>query len=385
MPSDPVGRVEFHWRAFAARYADLLATGADTHPFDRARNATLAALYAPDVERACRVLEAALAGDFGPAAPLPDRTLAKRAIAAKGTEWGVDAERAMLALADRADAATAALLHERIATVFAGARRTLPTYELEDTAVRVELIPYHHAGLLLRGLIMAPAVARPRGLVAYVHGGLLGLSPPALVFGAALATRGFAVALPELRGQGGSQGLPEFIGGEVDDTLEMVERVRAHLPNPPPGEAYVGDSTGLPVALLAAARRPSCRVVSGYAGPVDPVGLCEISPEAPAVRALRVLIGQLNASRRPVYEARSAVGAIRALRCPGVVFWGAQDDAVPLEQAIALQVAARDARAPLAVTVYGDQPHSLHQQTHGRTAAEDAWDRLLRGLDRAFG
>jgi dienelactone hydrolase len=372
------------WQRFDCHYRRALEAGVTTG-LDRARDAAIAALYAEQFEAVSAVLEQALAAEVcAETHPMADRRSAEAMVESKSsTGTPVDAERAMLALAADTDSETAALIYDRIAS-FVRFRHQVPTYGLDPAALRARRLVYERDGLRLRALVMEPSRAPPRGLAIYVHGGLFGLSPPSLVFGAALATRGFLVALPELRGQGGSQGLPEFLLGEIDDTLELTERVRARWPDLPPGEAYLGDSTGLPVALIAATRRPGALLVGGYAGPVDPVGLCERYPDAPATRALRVLVGRCDESSRAAYETRSAVRAVKNLGCRGVVFWGAQDDAVPLDQAVRLQEAARDARAPLAITIYGDQPHSLHQQLCGSQAAKDAWERLLCALDNAF-
>jgi alpha-beta hydrolase superfamily lysophospholipase len=133
---------------------------------------------------------------------------------------------------------------------------------------------YEGAGAMRLFYRHCPAVGAPRAALIALHGlgDHSGLYP---MLGEALAPRGIAVSLPDLRGNGRSPGPRGHVDSwdELREDLDaFVRRTRAELPGVP--LFLLGNSLGGLVVLEYAARRPAAlRGVIALAAPLGSLGV----------------------------------------------------------------------------------------------------------------
>jgi dienelactone hydrolase len=93
----------------------------------------------------------------------------------------------------------------------------------EKNEIKIEVVQYQSESYNVRGFLAAPLNQTNLPAVIVGHSGFWGFTPFSLSASISLAQKGFLAFSPEYRGQGLSDGVPEFSGGEVKDTLSAVE------------------------------------------------------------------------------------------------------------------------------------------------------------------
>ena len=233
---------------------------------------------------------------------------------------------------------------------------------------------------------VTPAGAPPPPAVVMLHGGPEGQSQP--VFSPvvqALAARGYAVALPNVRG---STGYGKRYYG-LDDTTRRLDSLRdlaavhgwlTHAGLDPGRVALWGTSYGGYLVLAGCAFQPEL-----WAAGVDVAGISDLitflERTADHRRAHREReYGSLSTDRE-FLAAASPLRRAGQIRAPLFVVHGANDPRVPLNEAQQLVAALRSRDVPCELLVYGDEGHGLAKLANRL----DAHPRAVAFLDRVLG
>jgi dipeptidyl aminopeptidase/acylaminoacyl peptidase len=228
----------------------------------------------------------------------------------------------------------------------------------------------------------APDDGTPPPVVVLVHGGPEGQSQPSFSpVVQALALRGYAVVVPNVRG---STGYGKRWYG-LDDTTRRLDSVRdlaaVHAWLGPAGldparAALWGGSYGGYMVLAGCAFQPDL-----WAAGVDVVGISDLvtflERTADYRRAHREReYGSLATDRAFLAEA-SPLRRADEIRAPLFVVHGANDPRVPLTEAEQLVAALRRRDVPCELLVYGDEGHGLAKLANRL----DAYPRAIAFLD----
>ncbi len=270
-----------------------------------------------------------------------------------------------------------------------------PPYRLTEAGLDVDPSrlrrPERHAVTSADGVTVPLLLYRPHTtvraapVVVLLHGGPEGQSQP--VFSPvvqALVARGYAVAVPDVRG---STGYGKRYYG-LDDTTRrldtLLDLAAVHHWLPGAGldgtrAALWGTSYGGYLVLAGCAFQPEL-----WAAGVDVVGISDL------VTFLERTAGHRRAHREREYgalatdrEFLAAASPLRradAIRAPLFLVHGAKDPRVPLGEAEQLQTAVRSRGIPCELLVYDDEGHGLAK----RANRLDAYPRAMAFLDRAL-
>ncbi|WP_448619215.1 S9 family peptidase [Geodermatophilus sp. URMC 65] len=233
---------------------------------------------------------------------------------------------------------------------------------------------------------LSSAGASPPPAVVMLHGGPEGQSQPVFSpVAQALAARGYAVALPNVRGSTG-YGKRYY---SLDDTTRRLDSLRdlaavhgwlTHAGLDPARVALWGTSYGGYLVLAGCAFQPEL-----WAAGVDVVGISDLitflERTADHRRAHREReYGSLSTDRE-FLAAASPLRRAGQIRAPLFVVHGANDPRVPLDEARQLVSALRDRDVPCELLVYGDEGHGLAKLANRL----DAYPRAMAFVDRVMG
>lgn len=106
----------------------------------------------------------------------------------------------------------------------------------EGGATTTSRIAYRSDGLAIRSFLGAPKAPGHYPVLIYNHGGVMRwgrIVLPEILYFNRLAARGHIVLASAYRGEGGSEGAPDIDGGDVTDSLALIDLVET-LPNADP-------------------------------------------------------------------------------------------------------------------------------------------------------
>ncbi|MFT4198857.1 MAG: S9 family peptidase [Pseudoxanthomonas sp.] len=199
-----------------------------------------------------------------------------------------------------------------------------------------------------------------------------------------LATRGYAVLLPNPRGSEG-QG-PAFTelargdwgDGPLQDVLDGVDMLERDGVADPKRLAIGGWSYGGYLSAWAAGHTDRFRTAIVGAGVTD-IGAMALTTDVPDY-----LPGYFGdpLGNRTAYDAQSPIRYAGQVRIPLLVLHGEADQRVPIEQGAMFYRALKFNRTPVQMVSYPRGPHWFHEQAAGRDVQERvlAWlDKYLRG------
>ncbi len=161
-------------------------------------------------------------------------------------------------------------------------------------------------------LVWKPADSKKKPpAVVLVADGFRGIGRTYREFGEFLASKGYYVVAPELRGQGRSGGKVEFLGGEVDDVTAAVNYLKGLTEEVDPERVMlVGAGWGGSVSLLAAGRGAAVKGTAALAAPTD---LNELLTQQPGIRLeVRVQGVKFDMTDRKALKARSPLYTTKA-------------------------------------------------------------------------
>lgn len=133
-------------------------------------------------------------------------------------------------------------------------------------------ITYRSGGLAIRGLLVEPRAPGRHPVIVYNHGGI-GKYGRIVLWDILemnrLAARGYVVLASQFRGEGGSEGRPDYGGGDAEDALALIRLAEGLASADASRAGMLGFSRGglTTYAALARSRRIAAAVIQG--GPVD--------------------------------------------------------------------------------------------------------------------
>ncbi|GAA4222436.1 hypothetical protein GCM10022253_30940 [Sphingomonas endophytica] len=142
----------------------------------------------------------------------------------------------------------------------------------QGRTIGISRIVYRSGGLAIRGLLLEPRTPGRHPVLIYNHGGVGEwgrIIVPDVLAMSRLAERGYVVLASTFRGEGGSEGKPDMGGGDIDDTLTLID-VATTLPTADTARVGMwGFSRGgyTTYGALAKSRRIAAAVIEG--GPTD--------------------------------------------------------------------------------------------------------------------
>ncbi len=242
---------------------------------------------------------------------------------------------------------------------------------------------YASGDLAIGAFFYEPAVvdSKSAGIV-LVHDGTRGMRAYVRALADDLAGAGYALYLPYLRGQGGSEGRVEFLGGEVGDVVNAVKVLRSKELVKEDQVSLLGIGDGGALALLAANRLGDQVKYTVALSPVtDLVSLLRDVPRWKAdLRRLRLDWSiedkdELR-SRSPVFEVTNIDEKVKIL-----VMHGKLDRRIPVSQAEGYCAVLKHRAKSYEFKVYEAAGEKLVQQR--RTYIEDLKRFLKKGTTKA--
>lgn len=243
-------------------------------------------------------------------------------------------------------------------------------------------------GRRIDGVLVTPGDARPGArlpMLVQIHGG------PAWAWWSGwlgswhdwaylLASRGYAVLLPNPRGSDGqgatfaqaSRG--DWGGADFQDVLDGIDLLEHEGVIDPQRLAIGGWSYGGYLSAWAVAHSERFRAAIVGAGIAD-LGAMALTTDTPDY-----LPGYFGdpVDRRAIYDAHSPVRHVDRIRVPVLVLHGEADERVPPDQGRMLYRALEMRGMPVELVTYPRGPHWFFEREHGR----DVQDRVLAWLDR---
>jgi len=209
----------------------------------------------------------------------------------------------------------------------------------------------------VRAIYARPEGRGPFPAVLLNHGGFEGFSRSFLATARQWRGAGYAVAASEYRGEGDSGGRPDYAGGEVDDTLVLLDWLRSR-PEVDPGKvALVGYSRGGTVALMAAARGAPAGAVVVYSALTDLEEALESSERLAGILERQDL--PFGPGDREQLRLRSPIHRAGRIEAPVLLLHGEQDPLVPAAQSTAMAEAVREAGGEAKVLFFPEAAHHL--------------------------
>lgn len=227
-------------------------------------------------------------------------------------------------------------------------------WHLVPAGVQQRTLDLQVAGLMQRYTVLAPAPSAAtarRAAVVLLHAGFGGDETTSARLARQLAQRGLAVVLPAYRGEKRkldgqrSDGKIEFCRGEVDDAQAALQWLRRQPDIDGQRIGALGSSHGGCIALRLGEREPELRALVTFSAPVAAGPFIEHLENHPAQTLFYngILATQIKSyvkttpkEHPELYEERSPLSKIAALKIPLLVFHGIADHIVPMEQPCSL-------------------------------------------------
>lgn len=220
-------------------------------------------------------------------------------------------------------------------------------YPSPNPHVRLYMVQYESAGLLVKGFLAEPADDELYDGFLYLRGGIksIGMVRPARI--AEFAAEGFIVFAPFYRGNRGGEGNEDFAGDDREDAfcafdwLEQHARVRSSRIH------VFGFSRGGVMAILTAIHRPAASMVT-WGGVSDMTLTYEERKDMR--RMMKRVIGGTPQKVPEQYEWRTPLREAGRIKAPVLIIHGRLDKNVSVEHAYRLEQAVQHAE-----TMYFDE------------------------------
>jgi dipeptidyl aminopeptidase/acylaminoacyl peptidase len=192
-----------------------------------------------------------------------------------------------------------------------------------------------------------------------------------------LASNGFVVLASQYRGNDGGEGLEQFGGADVDDVVTLVS-LASSLPYADPKNIFFyGLSRGGMMTFLALARGVAVNAAAVVGGIYDLQGLMESTKQRMPGVANRVmkLIPDYSSRGAAALAERSVMEWPEKLAVPLLMIHGADDEEVPVSQALAFAARLSSLRKEYELIVYAKEIHEALNNRRDRDARIVAWFR----------
>jgi dipeptidyl aminopeptidase/acylaminoacyl peptidase len=247
-------------------------------------------------------------------------------------------------------------------------------------------IQYSSDGLKVVGFLVKPR--NPEGrrypVIIYNRGGLQDIGKidaPNILDFYELAANGFVVLASQYRGNDGGEGLEEFGGADVGDVVNLVS-LASSLPYADPKNIFFyGLSRGGMMTFLALSRGAAVNAAAVVGGIYDLQGLMESAKQHMPGIANRVmkLVPDYSSRGTAAFAERSVMQWPEKVTVPLLMIHGANDEEVPVSQALAFAAKLSSLRKEYELIVYANEIHEALNNRRDRDARIVAWfKRYLR-------
>ena len=261
-------------------------------------------------------------------------------------------------------------------------------YERAKTSASTEClrIQYLSDGLKVVGFLVRPRDSEGRRYPAIIYnrGGLQDIGKidvPNLLDFYELAAHGFVVLASQYRGNDGGEGLEQFGGADVGDVVTLVS-LASSLPYVDSKNIFFyGLSRGGMMTFLALARGVTVNAAAVVGGIYDLPDLMDSTKQRMPGIAKRVmtLIPDYSSRGAAALAERSVMQWPEKLAVPLLMIHGADDEEVPVSQALAFAARLSTMRKEYELIVYAKEIHEALNNRRDRDARIVAWfDRYLR-------
>ena len=243
-------------------------------------------------------------------------------------------------------------------------------------------IQYLSDGLKVVGFLVKPR--NPEGrrypVIIYNRGGLQDMGKidaPNLLDFYELAANGFVVLASQYRGNDGGEGLEEFGGADVGDVLTLVSVASSVSFADPKNIFFYGHSRGGMMTFLALSRGATVNAAAVVGGIYDLHGLMEATEQRmPGVaNRVRKLIPDYSSRGAATLAERSVMQWPEKVTVPLLMIHGADDEEVPVSQALAFAAKLSGLRKEYELIVYAKEIHEVLNNRRDRDARIVAWFR----------
>lgn len=248
----------------------------------------------------------------------------------------------------------------------------------QDAGFELRKIRYESAGLSVVAYTYAPRDPQDAALptVVFNRGSfVVGDQAPVLApLFHRLATRGFAVVAPMLRGSDGGEGTDEMGGEDVADLMNVVPLVAALDFVDAKNLFLLGESRGGMMTFQALRNGFPARAAATYGAFTD---LGRLIDSDPRFRALASGIWpDYSREPGPILERRSALRWADDLGKPLLLLHGGRDESIPPTHSLELALKLEEAGLPYEIHVYAGDGHLLLENK------EESLDRIAAWFER---
>ena len=257
-------------------------------------------------------------------------------------------------------------------------------YEQAKTNASTEClrIQYLSDGLTVVGFLVKPR--DPQGkrypVIVYNRGGVQDIGKidaPNILDFYELAANGFVVLASQYRGNDGGDGLDEVGGADVTDVVNLVS-LASSLPYADPKNIFFyGVSRGGMMTFLSIARGVPVNAAAVVGGIYDMQGLMEWAKQHMPGIANRVmkLIPDYSSRGATTLAERSVMQWPEKVNVPLLMIHGADDEEVPVSQALMFATKLSSLRKEYELIVYAKEIHEALNNRRDRDARIVAWFR----------
>ena len=261
-------------------------------------------------------------------------------------------------------------------------------YDRAKTSASTEClrIQYLSDGLKVVGFLIKPR--NPEGkrypVIIFNRGGVQDIGKidaPNILDFYALAANGFVVLASQYRGNDGGEGVDEVGGADVADVVNLVSLASSLPYSDPKNIFFYGLSRGGMMTFLALARGVAVNAVAVVGGIYDMQGLMESAKQQMPGVANRVmkLIPDYSSRGAATLAERSVMQWPEKITSPLLMIHGADDQEVPVSQALMFAAKLSSLRKEYELIVYAKEIHEALNNRRDRDARIVAWfKRYLR-------
>lgn len=199
-------------------------------------------------------------------------------------------------------------------------------------------ITYMSDGLSITGYIIKPAGDGPFPAIIYNHGSINGVAEPEALY--ELARLRYVVVASNYRENGGSQGVEDFGGEDVNDVLNIITAAKNLKYVNINKICMLGESHGGQMSLLALSRTDDIKAAIVLFPITDLLSLSSyyesINPENYLLKLLERKVGGSIKAIPEEYEKRSPINFARQINTPLLILHGEADKTVPIDQSYKL-------------------------------------------------
>jgi len=251
-----------------------------------------------------------------------------------------------------------------------------------DTSIECLRIQYLSDGLKVVGFLVKPRGAESKRypVIIYNRGGVQDIGKidtHNILDFYELAANGFVVLASQYRGNDGGEGREEVGGADVGDVVTLVSLASSLPYSDPKNIFFYGVSRGGMMTFLALARGVSVNAAAVVGGIYDMQSLMESAKQRMPGFATRLmqLIPDYSSRGDATLAERSVMQWPEKVAVPLLMIHGADDEEVPVSQALAFATKLSSLRKNYELIVYSKEIHEALNNRRDRDARIVAWFR----------